>query len=68
MTRKNLRADEYGVGGEAGVEAVLQLAAAFDHKKPLPAPLPGFLLKRQQLFDLRVLTRCYELVIHQRFA
>ena len=53
---------------EAGLDAVPKLTAAFDHKKALLLPGPGFFLQEEQILDFRVLRRCDGLDAHQNFS
>ena len=55
MTRIDLRADEDGIGDEAGGDAVVQLTLAFNNEQALFPPCPGLLLKLKKRLDFRVL-------------
>ena len=62
----NFRADEDGVDIETGLDAVLELTTAFDHKKALLLSRLGLFLEKEQIPDLRVLGRCNGLEMDNR--
>ncbi len=61
---QQLSADEQSLRNESGVKTVAEFPAAFNNKQPFRPPKFRLLLKRQQLLDLLVLSRCDVLDSH----